>query len=322
MSISLFGQRAEVRPAYPIILPGLSDSNNPAHWIDGNMAIIQSFGLPMISRISGSSGAFKARPVPLNSYTHYPLWIESTWVDDSGVVYAWYHHESSACGGDLVTPEIGALISSDGGHSFTDLGIIMESAYGPDCTSQNGYFAGGNGDFTVLLDSSREYFYFYFSNYSGPLDSQGLAVARLAFADRADPVGKAWKFFQGGWDEPGLLGRDTAILPAHESWNSAYTDSFWGPSLHWNTFLNQYVMLLNRSCCETGFPSEGIYVSFNPDLGDPGGWTLPEKILGADEADWYPQVIGLEAGMTDKLAGETTRLFIKGESRWEIVFAH
>jgi hypothetical protein len=79
-------------------------------------------------------------------------------------------------------------------------------------------------------------------------------------------------------------------------------------------------MLLNRSCCEPGFPPEGIYVSFNPDLGDPTGWTPPAKILDRDQADWYPQVIGIEPGGTDKLAGEVARFFMKGESHWEIVF--
>jgi hypothetical protein len=319
MPNNLVAQRAELRPASPVILPGMSDSNSPVHWTNGNMSIIQSLQLPLISVDTGA-GTFKARAIVLNTYEHYPLWIESTWTDDTGDLYAWYHTEVPACR-TIATPKIGALVSHDGGYSFTDLGLIMESAYWPDCNAQNGYFAGGNGDFTVLLDSSQEYFYFYFTNYSGPLYAQGVAVARMAFADRSNPAGRVWKFFQSGWGEPGLFGRDTAILPALESWSSAYTDSFWGPSLHWNTFLNQYVMLLTRSCCEPGFPSAGTYISFNPDLGDPNGWTPPEKILGADESGWYPQVIGIEPGGTDKVAGQVARFFIKGESHWEIVFS-
>jgi hypothetical protein len=319
MPNNLVAQRAEVRPASPFTLPGISDSNSPVHWTNGSMLIIQSLALPQISSYSEATGTFDSRAIALDTYQHYPLWIESTWTDDTGDLYAWYHTEVPACR-TVVTPKIGALVSHDGGHSFTDLGLIMESAYWPDCNAQNGYFAGGNGDFTVLLDSSREYFYFYFTNYSGPLYAQGVAVARMAFADRANPTGRVWKFFQGGWGEPGLFGRDTAILPAVESWSSPYTDSFWGPSLHWNTFLNQYVMLLNRSCCEPGWPSEGTYISFNPDLGNPYGWTSPAKILGADESGWYPQVIGIEPGGTDKVGGEVARFFIKGESHWEIVF--
>jgi hypothetical protein len=199
----------------------------------------------------------------------------------------------------------------------------MESGYPVDCASQNGYFAGGHGDFTVLLDAARRYFYFYFGNYSGPDSAQGIAVARMAYTDRANPVGRVWKFYQGSWREPGLKGQVSAILPARVSWNHADADAFWGPSLHWNTFLEQYVMLLNQSCCEPGWPSGGIYVSFNRSLSNAGGWTAPQKIFTPDSNDQhYPQVIGIEPGGTDKVAGRIARFFLGGESRWEILFSH
>ncbi|MCS7264659.1 MAG: hypothetical protein NZ805_07485 [Armatimonadetes bacterium] len=35
---------------------------------------------------------------------------------------------------------------------------------------------------------------------------------------------------------------------------------------------------------------------------------------------WYPQVIGLRQGETDKLAGEVVRFFMSGVYEWEIVF--
>ena len=40
---------------------------------------------------------------------------------------------------------------------------------------------------------------------------------------------------------------------------------FWGPAIHWNTYLEQYVMLLNRAK-DDQFGQEGIYVSFSPTL--------------------------------------------------------
>jgi hypothetical protein len=57
---------------------------------------------------------------------------------------------------------------------------------------------------------------------------------------------------------------------------------------------------------------EGVYVSFNPNLGVPAGRTPPAKILDAAEPEkskWYPQVIGLDPSNreTDKLAGKTAR---------------
>lgn len=316
-----FAQYAKLRPADAIFLPGVSDSNNPVHWWNGTFYVIQSTGLPIISHGTGQTGHLKARAIILNSLSHTPMWIESTWVDDDGTVYAWYHYEMRVCNGALSVPKIGALISHDGGIFFEDLGIILEAGEAPDCGSQNGYFAGGHGDFTVLLDSQRQFFYIYFSNYGGPASSQGIAVARLAFADRAGPAGRVFKFYGNGWRQPGVKGLVTAIMQPSVPWNAHNTDAFWGPSLHWNTFLNQYVMLLNRSCCEPGWPSEGAYVSFNPNLDNPAGWTAPTKILDREQSGWYPSVIGLEPGGTDKVAGEVARLYVGGDSHWEIVFS-
>lgn len=313
-------QRAELRPASPIVLPGLSDSSSPAYWWNATFNVIQSASLPILSRGAELSGRLKARAIALDTYEHTPLWIESAWLDEDGTLYAWYHHEIAVCEGRLSMPVIGALVSANGGESFRDLGIVLSSGYAPDCEAANGYFAGGHGDFTVLPDQNRQYFYFYFTNYSGPESSQGIAVARLAFGDRADPAGRVKKFFEGAWEEPGLGGQCTAILPARVPWGRADAESFWGPSLHWNTALEQYVMLLSRVCCQPGWPAEGVYVSFNRDLANLYAWTPPQRILEFPEAGWYPQVVGLEPGTSDKLAGKVARFFLAGESRWEIVF--
>jgi hypothetical protein len=82
------------------------------------------------------------------------------------------------------------------------------------------------------------------------------------------------------------------------------------------------VLLLNRAK-DFRWSQEGIYISFNPDLADPTGWSQPKKILGDLNADgWYPQVVGLDTTRreTDKLAGRTARLFVRGASQWEIEF--
>ena len=196
---------------------------------------------------------------------------------------------------------------------------MLASGAEPACDAQNGYFAGGHGDFTVILDRDRQYFYFLFSNYAGETAEQGVAIARMAFADRAKPSGKAWKYFDSDWTEPGLGGRVTPIFPVTASWVDAFTDAFWGPSIHWNTHLEKWVILMNRSCCEPGWPPEGIYVTFNDDLSNPLSWTKPIKLLG--DVGWYPQVLGLGEGESDKEAGERARLFIGGASRWELFFS-
>jgi hypothetical protein len=44
-------------------------------------------------------------------------------------------------------PVIGAVVSTDNGHTFTDLGFVLTDGNEAKCDAQNGYFAGGHGDF-------------------------------------------------------------------------------------------------------------------------------------------------------------------------------
>jgi hypothetical protein len=246
-------------------------------------------------------------------------------MDTDGTIFAWYHHEPAGLCGKvhLTAPQIGALVSYDGGNSFLDMGIVLESGYPLDCSAQNGFFAGGHGDFSVLLGRNRKYFYFLFSNYAGPQEAQGVALARMRVDRRSTPVGAVEKYYAGGWSEPGLGGQVSAIFPANVVWSQPNADSFWGPSVHWNGYLGKFVMLLNHTCCAPGWPQEGVYVSFNSALSDPAGWTTPAKILDslpADTVPWYPQVLGLGPQGTDKLAERVARLYVGGRSTWEIVF--
>lgn len=319
--ITLSAQTVEVRDASTIYMPGQVDCNSPAFWRDGELFLFNSTGAgPILSRGFDQLSLVMEDRVQLSGKPIGPRWIEAVWQEPDGPLYAWYHEEhENVCGAQRpAQPHIGALISYDGGYSFTDLGIVLRSPDPPDCSSQNGYISGGHGDFSVVLDREAGYFYFLFSTYGGPDVNQGVSVARMAFADRSRPVGQVWKYADGEWNQPGVGGRGTPIFPATKNWQVPDTDSFWGPSVHYNTFLNTWVMLLNRSCCSPGYPQEGIYISFNPDLANPQEWSAPAKIL--DGTWWYPQVLGLGPGETDSLAGETARLYVYGSSRWELIF--
>lgn len=314
-------QHVHVRPATPVSFPSETDSNSPAIWLDGRLIVFNSTGLgPVRSEGPDLLQLGASRPVVLGPSNHKPYWIESAWVDDDGSVFAWYHHEPSGIckGSRLTTPQIGALVSRDGGRTFTDLGLVLTSGYGADCSAQNGYFAGGNGDFTVVLGRRRQYFYFLFTNYGGPVEQQGVAVARMQFELRNTPSGAVQKYYGGQWMEPGIGGRVTPVFPASAAWNLENADSFWGPSVHWNSHLQEFVMLLNRSCCNSGWPQEGIYVSFNSALSNPKGWSEPAKIL--DGGLWYPQVLGLGQNGTDSFAGRVARLYVYGQSEWTLIF--
>ena len=325
----LQSQSAVVQTSGVAEIPTLVDGNSPSFWVGDEFRFLTSTGqFPVLLRGGDHYTLGGPVPVTVEPVDHYPIWIEAVWVDDDGTLFGWYHHEPGGlcADGTLTAPEIGAVVSLDYGETWTDLGIVLTNGGGIACNAGNGLFSGGNGDFSVILDRNNEYFYFLFTNYGGDVSGQGVAIARLRYADRWNPAGNVFKLYSGSWGEPGLGGAVTAIFPARVSWSRNDTDSFWGPSIHWNTWLGQYVILMNRSCCQPRWPQEGIYVTFNPDLSDPAGWTLPARILAGGEINWragyYPQVIGDWPDGTDRQVGQSARLYISGKSRWMIHFSH
>ena len=116
-----------------------------------------------------------------------------------------------------------------------------------------------------------------------------------------------------------LVAVATPMAKALDSWDGGTpaVDVFWGPSIHWNTALGMYVMLLNRAN-SLAWAQEGIYVSYSTTL-DPRAWSPPAKLLGGGER--YPQVVGLEPDGTDKQAGALARFFMGGRSQYLIRFS-
>ncbi len=311
---------------------GETDSNSPAHWDGDTLYVFNSAGHPW--RSSGPDvfrlGMSYLRVV-FDKPAHGGRWLECTWKDPGGILYGWYHNEPPGVCPEvprLTAPRIGAARSADNGASWEDLGIVLEAPPGLRCDTENRYFAGGNGDFSAIPDLERAYVYFFVSTY-GDFAEQGIAVARMRYADLDRPAGNVWKWHRGNWSEPGLGGRLTPIFPAKVDWHRKDADAFWGPSVHYNSHLERYVLLLNRTM-DSDWNQEGIYVSFNRDLSRPEGWSEPRKVLDRAqlldglklETPWYPQVIGLDAAKkeTDKLAGRAARLFVRGRSPWEILF--
>ncbi len=315
------------RDAPVLRFPGPTDSNSPAHWSGDTLFLFNSEG--DVHRSSGadlaSLGATEVASYrdTVNGYR----WIEATWKDDDGTLYGWYHNEPRGlCPENTLTaPRIGAARSHDDGATWENLGIVLDSPHALRCDAKNTFFAGGIGDPSVIRDG--EYVYFFASTYAGDVSEQGVAVARMAYADRDEPVGKVWKWRDGGWAEPGLTGHVSPIFVAKKGWASADLDAFWGASISYNTHLNRFVVLMNRA---TGgdWKQGGIYASYSADITDPSSWTAPVRIASGEGSRWapyawYPQAFGTNAAEreTDKLVGRTARFFLRGESTWEIDFA-
>ena len=302
-------------------MPAPVDSNSPAFWQDGQFRLFNStVAGPVLSSGTHQFALHSSQLVQMHPIYPWAYWMESIWRDPNGLVYGWYHQEFGPCpaGNDLAVPRIGAAISYDGGATFIDMGSIITSGQPVDCDSQNGFVAGGVGDFSVILDQQHEYFYFLYSSYAGQLENQGICIARMPYASRLFPNGAVQKYFQGGWTESGMEGRETAIFPAKVSWQQPNTNSYWGPSIHWNTYLQKYVALMNHSCCSPRYPQDGIFVTYSADLSNPQSWNAPVRL--SNDSGWYPQVMGTGADGSDSLAGQAARLYITGKSRWQIVF--
>jgi hypothetical protein len=304
----------ELRSVEPHHFPGWTDSNSPAFWQDGRLVLFNSAEQPV--RSVGTSLETLGDPVDVwCTPCDRPggRWLEAVWPDpSSGTLYGWYHFEPAdlAC---LTAPVIGAATSRDGGLTWTDQGVVLQNPHPIDCAHQNGYFAGGNGDFHVIPDREERYFYFLYSNYAGPAAEQGVCLARSPFAERGQP-GTVRKLFRGAFDQPGLGGRATPVFPSSTGWAGPHVESFWGPSVHWNEHLQRYVALINHTH-GSEWEQEGVYIAFSPDL---QRWTAPQKFLESNV--WYPQLIGLFPGGTDTRAGQTSRLYVSGASEYELVF--
>ena len=255
--------------------------------------------------------------------------MEAVIPDVDGAWYGYYHNEwpAEVCDDAQRTmPRIGAARSRDFGATWEDLGIILEAPPGwHDCGSANRYFVGGVGDFSVMLDHEAQYLYFFFSQYASRESAQGVVggpdgVGRPRRSRRPDVGLVAQPDMAAGPPAAArgptrvrvLLSGRHADLSARRTWHDAQiVDAFWGPSVHWNTYLEQYVMLLNRAR-DAEWKQEGIYVAFSPSLDDPSA-VVDAAARCWTGGSWYPQVLGTEPGVgTDKIAGERARLFVSG----------
>jgi hypothetical protein len=335
---------AMLQKAPTLRLTGSVDSNSPAVWdlVNGvqTLHVMTSVaGHPSLATGRQVSTLGTATPVSFTSHPGHGVWMEAVVADDAGTWYGYYHNEIPAqfCGRpDRVMPRIGAARSFDRGRTWEDLGIILEAPFGgSDCATPNKYFVGGVGDVGVALNHQKTDLYFFFSQYSRAA-AQGVSVARMVWANRDRPSGRVEVWIDGRWQRPFPIRTATGggmtvtqfsypggtpLVPVTQRWHDAnpVNDAFWGASVHWNSSLQHYVMLLNRTKDEQ-FGQEGVYVSFAPVLDDPRFWSVPQRILTGGA--WYPQVMGLEIGSgTDRQAGARARFFMSGTSEYWIDFS-
>ncbi|HSV86760.1 MAG TPA: hypothetical protein VLH85_09300, partial [Levilinea sp.] len=230
--------KIEITDAPLIRTPSAADCNSPCWWSGGRLYLLTATGHPVLSAGDSLESLSRLGDITFTGWRDGGRWIESVHQEPDGTLYGWYHNEPAHLVPDsyqvgrqfpLTAPFIGAVVSYDNGRTWDDLGLVL--AGGPETLElerHNFWFAGGNGDFTVIRDRQGEYFYFLFATYYKDVAQQGISLARLRYSDRACPVGRVHKWHHGVWSEPGLNGRVTPILPVRSSWYAPQPDTFWG----------------------------------------------------------------------------------------------
>jgi len=312
------------------------DSNNPAVWIGNTLHVFRSDGEGPSQISAGALNELvgknfvktKADRRNILKTDAAGLWFESVIADSTGKLYACYHAEYGN-GSGKNHPRIGMQVSADGGDTWRDLGLILQTPENTDHpATPNKFFRGGNGDCSCILDARQEYLYFFFSQYSREQRDQGICTARMRWADRDAPAGRVNKWSNGKWQSPSLSGEATPFLANKGDIHGAVgqVDFWWRPSIHWNSHIQRHVILLNRATDKDWANTQGQWSWYTvaPDLANPTSWGTPQPLpfAAGDGGGWYPQVIGSDASMreTDKLAGRSARLFVGGNSKWEILF--
>ena len=312
--ISLFDERLD-----------RADSNSPVHVHEGRAYAFVSHWQPaghFFRRVGGIGLRFDT-PLQPTRLLNDPdptagKWLEATWRDASGRLYGWYHAEEVApCPRDLRLPHVGAMASDDDGLSWRVIGPVLRAADGThDCEYRNGFFAGGLGDPSVVPDRAGRWFYIHYASYVPDETAQGIAVARYPVARRDAPAGAVEVWTGAGW-APAAQAAARPFWPQTRGWRHPDPTGYWGPAVHYNRALEQFVMLLNRTeGARADWRQEGIYVSFNPDPADPARWSEPARIVAG--GGWYPQAIGTGPADGDTEAGASARFFMSGQSEWEI----
>jgi len=234
-------------------------------------------------------------PLPINQITSYKgytgtsPWEHGCWFlnlfplnkpfapDETDNIVSIYHAESDYTG---YYDKITAITYSHNGGKTWEAGKPVVTPTGwPDVPQ-----AGHSGDCAAMFDPVNKQWVLF---YSG--ESITMAISK----DPAAASGTWKKFYNGGFTEPGLGGRETP--------NSAFTSRYFSsPSVCWNSYLGVWVMTMD------GHP--GIWISASEDLYT---WTNPVKLCDGSDLPGNPDInYSTIMGPNDeKVAGKEATLF-------------
>jgi hypothetical protein len=110
---------------------------------------------------------------------------------------------------------VGVAVSSDCGATWKKLGAGITSSKPKSWQAFDRHHGRGAGFPTAVTDYDGENLLLYYNDLSH-MDGRGVQIflARAALADGPAIPGRFWKYYEGGFSEPGLGGLDSPVLSA------------------------------------------------------------------------------------------------------------
>lgn len=210
-------------------------------------------------------------------------------LDDDGSYVGFFHAESHWDDSGTAHKSIGVAYSDDYGATWRDPQPIITDKNPkpsePDWT--------GLGDGCVIWDETGSRYICY---YQGKISSGANAICMASSSDPSGAQG-TWKKWDGtdftipAYDSTTGLGGENIPVSGLSGITGA------NPSVMWNTFLGQWVMVYASW-------AKLVYMSFSDDAVT---WSTPELITGsADSPACYPNLIGDDG---DLEGGETVQMY-------------
>jgi hypothetical protein len=212
-----------------------------------------------------------------------PVYLVPPGLPGAGNLLTVYHAERNTTGTGGFYSLLGLARSTDGGHSWHDLGEIVE-ANQPYRRDLEGYDIGVS---QLVTDPTGTYFYVYFPDWiengtANPTTVTIMSVARVelrtllaaAFATQPTALPAFSKRYDGAWRQPGINGRSTDLEPGSTPGD---------PSVTYSAYLKRYVVVADDTeVISYGESPDGIAWTSRPTL-----ITAPNKV--------YARAVGIGA---------------------------
>ncbi|MFZ4261650.1 hypothetical protein ACFRAE_06385 [Sphingobacterium sp. HJSM2_6] len=216
-----------------------------------------------------------------NEWCYY--WLMGLWIDEtSGHFYSIAYSEYNYLNGWVTEAKerrLGLAISKDEGATWSYQGDIVTQDKSNAAPVNKQFY--GVGDISFLIPGDG-YAYIYYKQGFYSLENlnrtdQNISVARCKLSDKLAP--NSWKkFYQGTWEQDGLGGKESTIIPFVNIANVVY-----------NTYLERYVCIGNA-------PSGKSFISFASSM-EKQDWT---------ERDFnFPQVTSYYNWQVDEQTGDS-----------------